>query len=49
MRMAADLESEDQKKMLSDRRSMWDGFTKLTTYSIVGIAILLILMALWLL
>ncbi|MEQ9814314.1 MAG: hypothetical protein RLO50_16160 [Azospirillaceae bacterium] len=45
--MAADNQEVD-KDLLAARQEMWRSFTKWSTVSIVGIAIILILMALFL-
>jgi|GEM_PF-967108 len=41
--------NEDEEHVLASKRAMWSSFTKFSTYSIVAIAIVLILMALFLL
>jgi len=38
-----------ERELLASRRAMWQGFLKFSTYSIVVVAIVLILMALFLL
>jgi hypothetical protein len=40
-------DSDDE--MLATRQAFWSGFIKFSTYSIVGVALLLIVMALFLL
>lgn len=47
--MATTNQDEPDKAMLDARKEMWAQFIKFSTYTIVGIAILLILMALFLL
>ncbi len=41
--------NEDEDGILASKRAMWSGFTKFSTYSIVTVAAVLILMALFLL
>lgn len=40
---------EVDQEMIADRAVMWSGFVRLSTYSIVSIAVTLILLALFLL
>lgn len=47
--MATDQKPTDNPEILAAHQAMWDRFVKFSTYSIVGVAITLILMALFLL
>jgi hypothetical protein len=49
MLMATDQKPTDDPEILAAHQAMWDGFVKFSTYSIVGVAVVLILMALFLL
>ena len=40
---------ETDQEMVADRAIMWSGFVRLSTYAIVSVAVILILMALFLL
>lgn len=44
--MAIQQTNAGQDEILASRRAMWSGFVRLSTYSIVGISIVLILLAL---
>ena len=43
--MAIQQTSLGQDEMLASRKAMWSGFVRLSTYSIVGVSIVLILLA----
>jgi hypothetical protein len=47
--MASDNKRLDEDELLASRKAMWSGFVKFSTYSIVGVSIVLIGMALFLL
>ncbi|MEO3433525.1 hypothetical protein [Inquilinus sp. CAU 1745] len=47
--MATDGKRLGEDEMLEARQAFWSGFLKFSTYSIVGVSLLLIIMALFLL
>ena len=49
MLMASDQKPTDDPEILAEHQAMWSSFVKFSTYSIVGVAIVLILMAIFLL
>lgn len=47
--MATDGERLGQEELLESRQAFWSGFVKFSTFSIVGVSLVLIIMALLLL
>ncbi len=47
--MAVNDRPSEEEELIASKREMWSGFLRFSTYSIVGIALLLILLAIFLL